>query len=115
DFSRGQTESLMAAKAFQVDLDPEVGAQLDEWAQEADQQVLTAIILGILLLGLTLGVTGIIVTHRMAGPAFKMKRLLREIAAGDLTPKPGLRKGDELQDLFAAYAEMLDALRERQR
>ncbi|MCA9582236.1 MAG: methyl-accepting chemotaxis protein, partial [Myxococcales bacterium] len=115
DFSRGQTEAFLATKAMQPDLDPAVAAQFDTWAEEADNKVRNAILLGILAMALTLGFTGIIVTHRMAGPIFKMKRLLREVAAGDLTPKPGLRKGDELQDLFEAFAEMVESMRERQK
>lgn len=57
---------------------------------------------------------GIYITHRVAGPVFRMKHLLREAAAGRLLFDRGLRQGDELQDLYAVFKEMIVAMRERQ-
>lgn len=61
---------------------------------------------------ITVAVAGILVTHRVAGPVYKMKRQLNEVAAGKLRPPGSLRKGDELVDFFLAFDSMLRALRE---
>jgi methyl-accepting chemotaxis protein len=44
----------------------------------------------------------LIVSHRMAGPVYRMKNLLEEMAKGDLSrPVSYLRKKDEFKPLFA--------------
>jgi hypothetical protein len=54
---------------------------------------------------------GIVLTHKIAGPLFKMRRYLGEIERGRLGKIFGLRKGDQLQDFFAALDRMHGALR----
>jgi sensor histidine kinase YesM len=61
-----------------------------------------------------IGVLGIFITHKVAGPIYKMKLLLRQVADGRLKVQARLRKGDELQDFFDVFAHMVDSLRERQ-
>jgi sensor histidine kinase YesM len=61
-----------------------------------------------------IGVLGIFITHKVAGPIYKMKLLLRQVADGKLKVAARLRKGDELQDFFDVFAHMVDKLRERQ-
>jgi hypothetical protein len=59
------------------------------------------------------GIAGIVLTHRVAGPIFKMKRQFRLLGKGRL-PEPGsLRRGDELVDFFHTYDEAIRRLRER--
>jgi methyl-accepting chemotaxis protein len=70
--------------------------------------LLTALVLGI-------GLVGIVVTHKVAGPIFKMKRHLREVARGNLEVPWGLRKGDELVDFFEAFRDMIHALRDQRK
>lgn len=56
----------------------------------------------------------IVITHRIVGPLFRIKRMAREVSEGVLRPPGyGLRPGDELQDVFAAMTAMIDGLRER--
>jgi len=66
------------------------------------------------VLVLALGMVGIVFTHKVAGPLFKMKRLLREVGAGKLVLRERLRKGDELQHFFEAFEGMVTELRKRQ-
>jgi nitrogen fixation/metabolism regulation signal transduction histidine kinase len=61
-----------------------------------------------------IGAFGIVFTHRVAGPIFKMKRLLLEVGAGKLTVRERLRRGDELHDFFQTFEQMVKSLRERQ-
>jgi nitrogen fixation/metabolism regulation signal transduction histidine kinase len=68
----------------------------------------------LLLLVLGIGVAGIVVTHRIAGPIFKMKRQIREVGEGKLKIPGKLRKGDELVDFFDTFHDMVVSLREHQ-
>ncbi len=115
-YSKGQTEQLtMQMLAQREDLDEQAMREIEAQAQAEDQRVLYSILGGIALLALALGLTGIVVTHKVVGPAYKLKRLLREVADGHIKVEGGLRKGDELQDVFAAFREMVESLRARQR
>lgn len=56
----------------------------------------------------------IVITHRIVGPLFRIKRMAREVAGGTIRPPSyGLRPGDELQDVFEVMALMVKELRER--
>lgn len=56
----------------------------------------------------------IVITHRIVGPLFRIKRMAREVAGGMIRPPSyGLRPGDELQDVFEVMAAMVKELRER--
>ncbi|MEM9074191.1 MAG: hypothetical protein AAGE52_37205 [Myxococcota bacterium] len=114
DHSRGQTEAMSITMSMQPDLHPDVAADLEGWAQAEDRQVLIGIVIAILLLAVALGVTGILVTHKLVGPAYKMKLLFRQVEGGKLKLAGRLRKGDELQDVFEAFANMVESLREAQ-
>ncbi len=54
---------------------------------------------------------GIMFSHRIAGPWYRMEVILREIAEGSLIKRVNLRKGDELQSLGEAINEVTDNLR----
>ena len=85
-------------------------------AVEQQQQMLfVTIVVLLVVLVLAIGVAGIVFTHKIAGPIFKMKRLLREVGQGKLILKERLRKGDELQHFFDTFEKMVDSLREHQK
>ena len=56
---------------------------------------------------------GIVMTHRIAGPLFKIRRHMSDIEQGRLYKLWGLRKGDQLQEFFSTFERMHGALRER--
>ncbi len=57
----------------------------------------------------------IVVTHGVVGPLFRIKRIADEVAQGRLHPPTyGLRPGDELQDVFEKFNQMVIGLRSRQ-
>jgi HAMP domain-containing protein len=112
-FSQGQTEALTAHIASQPDLDPNTATDLEEFAQQEDRKIRNAILAGVLLLTLALGFTGIIVTHRVVGPAYRMRRLFQHVGDGKIEIATGIRKGDELQELYHSFAEMVEALRDQ--
>lgn len=114
-YSRGQTEMMTISKIEgKADLDEKFVAFIEAEARKADRQVLIGIVCGIAILALALGATGIIVTHKLVGPAYKIKRMLRDVRDGHLKIEGRLRKGDELQDVFDAFEQMINALRSEQ-
>jgi len=76
--------------------------------------MLLAVGIALLLLVLGVGLAGIVVTHKVAGPIFKMKRQIREVGEGKLKIPGKLRKGDELVDFFDAFESMVRSLRANQ-
>jgi HAMP domain-containing protein len=113
DFSKGQTEAFTAQMASQPSLDEATANDLEQFAKQEDRKVRNAIVGGVLLLAIALGLTGILVTHRVVGPTYRMKRLFRHVGEGHLEVTTGIRKGDELQDLYHSFAEMVESLRDQ--
>lgn len=112
-FSQGQTEALTAQIMAQPDLDAGTASDLAEFAQEEDRRIRNAILAGVLLLTLALGITGIIVTHRVVGPVYRMRRLFQHVGDGRIEITTGIRKGDELQELYHSFADMVESLRDQ--
>jgi methyl-accepting chemotaxis protein len=116
NYSTGQTEMLamhkMEAKGGAVT--EQFVKDLERYSRDADRKVGLSIAAGVLLLAIALGITGIMVTHRLVGPAYRLKVLLREVRDGHLRIEGRLRKHDELQDLFEALQQMIMSLRATQ-
>jgi methyl-accepting chemotaxis protein len=107
---------------------PELASAFTEDASKSDQKIvdqqkalvrqqqkmLAALVGALALLVLIIGMCGIWFTHKIAGPVYKMKMLLRQVGDGKLVFQGSLRKGDELQDFFEAFSSMVDKLRDRQ-
>lgn len=95
----------------------EQSAALKQQSQRLEEQSTTiAWVLSVVLalLVIFIGIAGIIVTHRVAGPIFKMKRHINDVTAGNLSVPSALRKGDELVHFFEAFSDMVKQLRSRQ-
>lgn len=108
--SRAQTEMM----TINLAMEGETADFIEQQAHEADRNLLVSILAGISILTVSLGATGILVTHRVVGPAYKLKSLLRHVADGHLKVLGRLRKGDELQDVFLEFERMMDKLRANQ-
>ncbi len=115
---------------------PELGESFAKGAKELDDQIeakhkqllaqqeatikqqntmLTSLVAGLVLLVVLIGILGIYFTHKVVGPIYKMKMLLRQVGDGKLNFYGKLRKGDELQDFFEVFAQMVEKLKDRQR
>lgn len=116
NYSTGQTQILAAQKleAKGSAVDERFMNDLEEYGRQADREVAIKIAGGVALLTFVLGFTGIMVTHRLVGPAYRLKQLLREVRDGHLRVDGRLRKHDELQDLFIAFQDMVLSLRATQ-
>ncbi|XXX72989.1 HAMP domain-containing protein [Sorangium sp. So ce134] len=75
------------------------------------QRLLNILIGGGAFLLVVLGVLGIFITQRIVGPVHQMKRLCRQVGTTRLTIGEGLRKGDELGDLFDTFVQMTYSLK----
>jgi cell division protein FtsL len=123
--------SRMNVKEFASD-SPELLAEFNKEAAETDRVVaqqqqavvdqqqsllrhqsdlIWSLIGGLTLLVLAIGILGIYFTHKVVGPVYKMKRLLKQVGDGNLYVDARLRKGDELQDFFQAFQDMVANLR----
>lgn len=91
-----------------------IQAQLVE-LERRQSNMLRALVGSFVLVVFLSFVFGIYITHKVAGPIYKMKLLLRQVGEGKLVFRGKLRKGDELQDFFDAFADMVDKLHARQR
>lgn len=58
-----------------------------------------------------IAILSIFVSHKIAGPVYRLEETSRIIASGDLTYQVHLRHGDELGDLQEAFNKMSDSLR----
>ncbi len=65
---------------------------------------------GSVALLISLMVMGIFITHRIVGPVYRMKRLLRQVGTARFSVKEKLRKGDELEDLFETFIQSVHSL-----
>jgi hypothetical protein len=65
------------------------------------------------VLCVVLALYGIVITHKVAGPLYKIATYFANVRDGQLGPVRSLRKGDQLQDFFEQFRIMHDALRAR--
>jgi methyl-accepting chemotaxis protein len=72
-----------------------------------------ALVAFFLLLSVALLLYGIVITHRVAGPLFKISNYLKRITDGRLGVIYDLRKTDELQEFFATFKQMHGAIKQR--
>lgn len=94
-------------------MDPEVADSLAAAFASEDRvrMIWLAVALAVVLICL-LGFA-VVMTHRIAGPAFVIARTCRQVADGNLERPRPLRERDMLVELGDDVAHMVDALRER--
>jgi hypothetical protein len=93
--------------------DPAVGAELRGQFAESDKWVLWGIVGFGVVLVFSVSAVGILITHKVAGPLFRIAGFfsrVRESRMGAIPPP--LRKGDELQEFYGSFREMHQALRD---
>ena len=99
------------ARLNQIDLSTK--ARMEE-LRNANQRDLRAILIAVVIVFVILAAVGIVVTHKVVGPIYRIRMLLGKIDGDHLFLAGQLRKGDELQDLFEEIQKMLDRLRAHQ-
>ena len=103
-------------KAQQVALEGQASALRDQASALTDKQhaMLYTLVGALSLLVVLIGIAGILVTHKVAGPIYKMKRQINDVGEGRLKIPGKLRKGDELVHFFDTFETMVRNLRQRQ-
>lgn len=94
--------------------DPDAGETIARALASEDRArivVVAAALAGVLV---CLLLAAVVITHRIAGPAFAIARTCREVGEGRLRPPRPLRARDLLVDLGQDVAAMVDALRDRE-
>jgi methyl-accepting chemotaxis protein len=77
-----------------------------------DTAVLAYLIGFFLLQAASLIVLGILITHRIAGPVYRVQRYLEEAAkGGELKPLDGIRSRDEFHGFFDALSAFVERFR----
>jgi hypothetical protein len=95
-------------------VDPASAQELQSQFSNSDRVVLWGIVGFGIVLVLSIGAVGILITHKVAGPLYKISSLFGRVRDNRLGPAPaGLRKGDELQDFYTSFREMHQAIRGR--
>ncbi|RMG15229.1 MAG: hypothetical protein D6729_12670 [Deltaproteobacteria bacterium] len=97
------TEMLALDEAFHAEL------------MAQDQHILLIYVGVTLLMIASLGLLGILMTHRVAGPTYVINRYLQAIAEGAYPSLRPLRRKDELKELFESLEGAVEALRTRDR
>ena len=100
-------------KAYEAEKTAIIEAQTQLMRRQ--QVTLVALIGGLVAFVFFVGFASIVATHKIVGPLFRMKRMAQEVGDGKLHPPTyGLRPGDELQDMFQAFSNMVKGLRVRE-
>jgi methyl-accepting chemotaxis protein len=95
-------------------VDPASAEELQAQFSNSDRVVLWGIVGFGLVLVLSISAVGILITHKVAGPLYKIATYFGRVRDNRLGPAPSsLRKGDELQDFYLAFREMHQSIRER--
>jgi hypothetical protein len=95
-------------------VDPTSAEELQAQFSNSDRVVLWGIVGFGLVLVLSIGAVGILITHKVAGPLYKISSFFARVRDNRLGAVPeGLRKGDELQDFYSGFREMHQSIRER--
>ena len=79
---------------------------------QRQRRMLFALVGGLTLMVVLIGLLGIYITHKVAGPVYKMRQLLKQVGRGNLRVEGRLRRGDELKAVFDTFAEMISGLRD---
>ena len=74
-------------------------------------QVNTVLLKWVAVFIFVIATLSIFVSHKIAGPVYRLERMARVISSGDLTQSVRLRHGDELRELVDAFNTMTEALR----
>jgi hypothetical protein len=91
----------------------ELYAAIDDRLKADDSGLIVKMSIIAVLLVVVLSLYLVVMTHKVAGPLYKVSNYFDKMAVGKLGEVWNLRKGDQLQDFYNAFKEMHDAVRKR--
>ena len=83
-----------------------------ELARQDRRRLLVLVGFG-LALALVMAIYGIRMTHRVAGPLYKIARHMGDVRDNRIYPLWGLRRGDQLRHFWKVFSDMHESLRRR--
>lgn len=104
-----ELRALTAADDAFAELAPEVARDMESRDRELVAKMVAAGFALVLILSIYL----VVMTHKVAGPLYKISSYFDRMAAGRFSEASALRRGDMLQDFFSAFQEMNAAMRAR--
>jgi hypothetical protein len=87
---------------------------LTEDVARSDQRQFIFLLLASLVVILALGIWGVLITHRVAGPVLVLSRYTQALGEGQFPPIRQLRKGDELQIYFDTFRLAVEQIKRRE-
>jgi HAMP domain-containing protein len=93
---------------------PDGGESIGQALASEDRWRIVLVAVALILVLVCLLGAAVVITHRIAGPAFAIGRTARAVGQGSLAAPRPLRSRDLLVDLAGDVAGMVDALRERE-
>jgi len=106
------TSRTIEVKALASLSDEDVQAIKDDMASQDRLRLLVLVGFGLVFAFVVAGYS-IILTHKVAGPLYKITLYMNQVRDGKLGPVYDLRKGDHLQDFFDSFKQMHTALRKQ--
>ncbi len=94
--------------------DPEVGDSIAAALAAEDRWRIVLVAVALTLVLMCLLAAAVVITHRVAGPAFVIRRTCQQVADGNFARPRPLRDHDLLVDLADTVAGMVDAIRDRE-
>jgi hypothetical protein len=82
--------------------------------ERSDRLLFGAFALIAILLAAALGLLGVVITHRVAGPVFVMGHYLEVLADGRFPRMRTLRRSDELRAFFRTFIDAVDRMKTRE-
>jgi len=112
EFTAQLERQSRAIDAAYVAEQTQVSEQRHEVARES-KRIGWLVLFSVVVFSLAVLLLGIVLTHRIAGPVFRVRRLLADLGEGRReVPRHGLRDGDELRELFEAASSLVKTLRD---
>jgi nitrogen fixation/metabolism regulation signal transduction histidine kinase len=81
--------------------------------QAASRACFLFLALAVVVLGVVFIYDAVVFTHRIVGPLYRLRQVVRAVAAGEELELITLRKGDYLQEFKDDFNAMLERLEER--
>ncbi len=82
--------------------------------ERSDRLLLGAFVVIAVLLSAALGLLGVLITHRVAGPVFVVGHYLHVLAEGRFPRMRTLRRSDELKHFFQTFLDSVEAMKLRE-
>jgi nitrogen fixation/metabolism regulation signal transduction histidine kinase len=75
--------------------------------------LIQTVVVVLVLVSIATIVVTLFVSHKVAGPLYRLKKAMHDLGEGDLSTEIKLREFDQLKDIAVAFNSMVQKLKER--